>query len=127
MKTYTVTQLRSGRWAVVEKRYMVVVAKADSREEAVAMKAEIEKADAEKRASEKAKKAEIKKLTEDFKVELSNNAVQHGVTKSGKQYTLVGNNGMEKRSRYCYTLYIDGECVYTSGTLSKAVEYIVNN
>lgn len=51
-----------------------------------------------------------------------------GVTASGKKYVWDGNNGMTKRSRYCGSLYIQGVgTVFTSGTIAKAVEYIINN
>ena len=47
-----------------------------------------------------------------------------GVTASGKRAVWYGNNGMETRSRYCGTLMIDGKKVFTSGTVSKAIEYL---
>ena len=50
----------------------------------------------------------------------------HGFTKNGKKYTWEGNNGYTAKSRYCGSLYIEGEgTVFTSGTLAKAVEYIL--
>lgn len=51
-----------------------------------------------------------------------------GVTASGKKYIWDGNNGLTERSRYCGSLYIQGVgTVFTSGTLAKAVEYIINS
>lgn len=48
-----------------------------------------------------------------------------GVTASGKKWILDGNNGYTERSRYCGTLTIEGEgTIFTSGTLSRAFEYI---
>ena len=51
-----------------------------------------------------------------------------GVTVSGKRFIWEGNNGFTERSRYCGSLYIEGiGTVFTSGTIAKAVEYIINN
>lgn len=48
-----------------------------------------------------------------------------GATASGKKWILYSNNGYTERSRYCGTLAIDGEgTIFTSGTLSRAFEYI---
>ena len=52
----------------------------------------------------------------------------YGVTADGKQFRWVGNNGYAMRSRYCGTLEIEGNgTVFTSGTVAKAYEYILNN
>ena len=52
----------------------------------------------------------------------------HGVTKSGKKFVWEGNNGYTMRSRYCGSLYIEGiGTVFTSGTIAKVAEYIINN
>jgi hypothetical protein len=52
----------------------------------------------------------------------------NGVTANGKRWTLYGNCGYSERSRYCGTLYIEGEgCVFTSGRLDKVFDYILNN
>lgn len=54
--------------------------------------------------------------------------VGNGVTKSGKKFVWEGNNGFTMRSRYCGSLYIEGiGTVFTSGTIAKATEYIINN
>lgn len=51
-----------------------------------------------------------------------------GVTASGKKYIWDGNNGYTKRSRYCGSLWIeDIGTVFTSGTIAKAVEYLLKN
>ena len=51
-----------------------------------------------------------------------------GVTKSGKKFVWEGNNGFTERSRYCGSLYIEGVgTVFTSGTIAKVAEYIINN
>lgn len=53
---------------------------------------------------------------------------QEGVTVSGKKFVWDGNNGSTKRSRYCGSLWIEGVgTVFTSGTIAKAVEYILNH
>lgn len=52
----------------------------------------------------------------------------NGVTKSGKKFVWEGNNGVTERSRYCGSLYVeDVGTVFTSGTIAKVVEYIINN
>ena len=38
-----------------------------------------------------------------------------GETPSGKKFMIYGNNGFTNRSRHCFTLYIDGNTVFTSG------------
>ena len=49
-----------------------------------------------------------------------------GFTKTGRKYTWEGNCGITAKSRYCGSLWIEGiGTVFTSGTLVKAVEYIL--
>lgn len=50
-----------------------------------------------------------------------------GVTPNGKKITWIGNNGITERSRYCGTLTIDGVTIFTSGTVVKIFEYILDN
>lgn len=51
-----------------------------------------------------------------------------GLTANGKHFVWTANNGYTARSRYCGSLYIeDVGMVYTSGTVAKAFEYIINN
>ena len=51
-----------------------------------------------------------------------------GVTAAGKKFIWEGNNGFTERSRYCGSLYIEGiGTVFTSGTIAKAIEYIIKN
>lgn len=38
-----------------------------------------------------------------------------GETPSGKKFMIYGNNGFTNRSRHCFTLYIDGNTIFTSG------------
>lgn len=52
----------------------------------------------------------------------------HGVTAHGKRFVWIGNNGLEKRSLYCGLLDIEGiGTIFTSGTIAKAIEYIIKN
>lgn len=51
-----------------------------------------------------------------------------GVTANGKKFIWTRNYGYAIRSRYCGSLYIEGiGTVFTSGTVAKAFEYILNN
>ena len=51
-----------------------------------------------------------------------------GVTASGKKFIWIQNQGMETRSRYCGSLYIENiGTVFTSGTVAKVFEYVLNN
>lgn len=55
-------------------------------------------------------------------------AIKKGTTPNGKQWVLCGNCGWSERSRYCGSLYIEGMgTIFTSGTLAKAFEYILEN
>lgn len=52
----------------------------------------------------------------------------HGVTAHGKRFVWIGNNGLEKRSLYCGLLDIEGiGTIFTSGTIAKAIEYVIKN
>ena len=52
----------------------------------------------------------------------------HGVTANGKRFVWIGNNGLEKRSLYCGLLDIEGKgTIFTSGTIAKAIEYVIKN
>lgn len=52
----------------------------------------------------------------------------HGVTAKGKRFVWIGNNGLEKRSLYCGLLDIEGiGTIFTSGTIAKAIEYVIKN
>ena len=51
-----------------------------------------------------------------------------GVSACGKTFFWTPNCGLEKRSRYCGSLYIDGiGTIFTSGTITKVFEYVLNN
>ena len=50
-----------------------------------------------------------------------------GITASGKRWTLDANHGWTERSRYCGTLWIEGEgTIFTSGRIDKVFDYILN-
>ena len=52
----------------------------------------------------------------------------HGVTANGRHFVWIGNNGLEKRSLYCGLLDIEGiGTIFTSGTIAKAIEYVIKN
>ena len=43
-----------------------------------------------------------------------------GITPNGKRFCIEGNNGFTNRSRHCFTLYIDGKTIFTSGEFWRA-------
>jgi len=49
------------------------------------------------------------------------------VTLTGKLAIWERNNGWTTRSRYCGDLRIDGKTIFTSGTIAKVMEYVLNN
>ena len=52
----------------------------------------------------------------------------HGVTANGRRFVWIGNNGLEKRPLYCGLLDIEGiGTIFTSGTIAKAIEYVIKN
>jgi len=51
----------------------------------------------------------------------------YGKTPSGKGFHIYGNNGWTRRSLHCFTLYIGGEVVFTSGEFWKCYLTIKNN
>lgn len=51
----------------------------------------------------------------------------NGTTPNGKRFVIYINNGWTERSRYCYTLMINGDCLFTSGTFHKAYSYLMKN
>lgn len=51
-----------------------------------------------------------------------------GITAQGKQFMWVGNTGYTARSWHCGTLTIEEQgTIFTSGSVAKALEYILNN
>lgn len=54
--------------------------------------------------------------------------ISTGITAQGNRFTWVGNTGYTTRSWHCGTLTIDGQgTIFTSGSVAKALEYILNN
>jgi len=51
----------------------------------------------------------------------------NGFTPSGKRFTIYGNSGVTIRSRHCFTLYIDGEVIFTSGEFWRCYLNIKNS
>ena len=48
-----------------------------------------------------------------------------GTAANGKRFYMEGNNGVEIRSRHCYTLHMGGETVFTSGEFLTAYRYLM--
>lgn len=49
-----------------------------------------------------------------------------GYTKSGKKFSMYINMGCTKRSRYSYTLRVNGTVLFTSGLFSTGYKYLMN-
>lgn len=49
-----------------------------------------------------------------------------GLTPQGKRFEIYGNCGWTMRSRHCFTLYIDGQTIFTSGYFWRAYIEIKN-
>ena len=131
MTAYIILKGKNGNWKIKEKKYMTTIAIVNvTYTEAQAKLKEIKEADKKAAEEKKQKKAEIKKAANEYEIEFikNGNAWKQGYTKSGKTFILEGNCGMTERSRKCFTLTIEGiGCIFTSGTLETAVEYIMNN
>lgn len=50
-----------------------------------------------------------------------------GTTPNGKSFCMDLNNGMTERSWHCWTLYINGETIFTSGDFCKTYTTIKNS
>lgn len=77
-------------------------------------------AEVEKIADLKAKEELFKKRFEEEQKEWAKDGITleeryNGKTPSGKQFWIGGNRGFTNRSWHCFTLYIDGVCIFTSG------------
>ena len=48
----------------------------------------------------------------------------YGTTPSGKHFNTYINNGVTERSWHCYTLFIDGAVMFTSGTIANCYKTI---
>ena len=51
----------------------------------------------------------------------------YGVTPNGKQFDIRGNRGFTNRSWHCFSLWIDGTCIFTSGEFWRAYSVIKNS
>lgn len=51
----------------------------------------------------------------------------HGRTPSGKKFSIWRNSGHTMRSWHCFTLYIDGDVIFTSGEFWRAYGVIKNS
>ena len=50
-----------------------------------------------------------------------------GITPQGKKFNIYGNNGFTIRSLHCFTLYINGETIFTSGEFWRAYGVVKNS
>ena len=50
-----------------------------------------------------------------------------GLTPSGQKFMIYGNNGWTERSLHCFTLYINGSVIFTSGEFWRCYLTIKNN
>ena len=50
----------------------------------------------------------------------------YGITPKGLPFAVYGNHGITERSRYCFTLQVNGETVFTSGEFWRAYMEIKN-
>lgn len=51
----------------------------------------------------------------------------YGKTPKGKSFSIDINNGWTQRSFHCYTLYINGNCIFTSGEFWRAYGIVKNS
>lgn len=82
--------------------------------------------EAEKEAK-RAAKQEAKKQADGIVIEESTNCYIYGKTPTGKKFWANANNGLTTRARHCWCLKIDGETLFTSGTLTTVLETIAAN
>ena len=127
MKSYIILKLNSGRWGIVEKRSTSVCGKYDTRDEAIKALVSLKEKDKKEREEKKLLKKQTEEMIGFYKAFEGSSVILRSKTKSGKDVVLYGNNGLELRSRKCYTLYINGECIFTSGTIQAAMEYMIKN
>ena len=80
------------------------------------------------------KEAEYQKWLAEFKAECLKDGIEidrasyhmvDGKTFNGKKFFLYINSGFTVRSRHCYSLTVDGETVFTSGTFDTAYAYLM--
>lgn len=101
---------------VLSKEHENVSAKVEKRNERISQE------EAERRKAE-----EIKRWLEDgIIVEKMDSDSIHGKTPEGKYFAIYGNHGHAQRSRHCFTLYIGGEMIFTSGEFCRAYSAVKN-
>ena len=59
-------------------------------------------------------------------IEHYGNHLINGSLKNGKHFSMLINDGYTERSFHCYTLYIDNECIFTSGLFETAYKALRN-
>ena len=135
-----------GSIANAEKRLAKLTGKVEAQQEATAKEAAevarisnietkwIEMTPEEKEERAAKRKAEYEKWLAGFKAECLKDGIVieevigryfKGLTANGKRFFLDGNNGYTNRSRYCYTLTINGNTVFTSGEFVTAYRYLM--
>lgn len=82
--------------------------------------------EAEKEAK-RAAKQEAQKRADGIVIEESTNCYIYGKTPTGKGFWANANNGLTTRARHCWCLKIEGETLFTSGTLTTVLETIAAN
>ena len=92
-------------------------------------KHEIKIAEMSKQAAQLATAEEKKEMVKAMAADMMKNGVKTiGITTSGLNYRIYGNHGITERSRYCYSMDVEGRgTVFTSGTIETVAEYILNN
>ena len=87
-------------------------------------------------ANAKRKAEEYEKWLAEFKAECLKDGIEideasasffSGKTAGGKRFGMESNNGFTTRSFHCYSLYIDGETVFTSGEFTTAYKYLMKH
>lgn len=63
-------------------------------------------------------------LKDGVKIENYSGHFISGKTKSDKQFAMYLNEGWTERSDHCYTLYIDGKAIFTSGLFRTAYQLL---
>lgn len=92
-------------------------------------KKEKEISEASKKAAEIATKEERLEMVKGMIEQMTKAGIQiNGYTTNGLRYGIEHNHGITDRSRYCYTMWVEGSgTVFTSGMIETVAEYILNN
>lgn len=91
-----------------------------------AVREELEKTPEQRQAEYEAwlKQFKAECLKDGIIIEHVDNTCINGKTARGSRFAMYDNNGFTDRSLHCYTLYINGECIFTSGDFSTAYSRI---